>query len=301
MTIKRRTALARMALAALSVVLAVSVLADAPATGVVVEGESVPGIALGSTRAEVESTYGDPYTCSKVLEPGDQGRCRFLVDGGGAVDVSFWGADGSGPSAADDDVVTRVTWTEAVTGWTTTAGVNTALAKSDPDAVLAAYPDATVSYFASGNPSRVTAYEQGVQVEWRWVIYAGKVFVSMSIFEPRAAPTPPAPVELRTYVSSIDLAFRKDKKYRKLSAFVHVRDQTHTAAAGATVLGTWIGPDGIKIDAPDSAVTNGSGNAYFERNTRDRGTYAFVIEDVILDGHRFDLINSVTVAAIEVK
>jgi hypothetical protein len=304
MTMSWKTALAVAALSASSVVLALPVLADAPSTGVVVEGESVPGIALGSTRAEVETAYGEPYTCSKVLEPGDQGRCRFLVADGGAVDVSFWGADGSGPSAADDDVVTRISWTEQVSGWTTTAGINTAIARADREAVVAAYPNARVfrydSGFREGVPYRVIDYEQGVEIEWVWIIYAGRDFVRMSIFEPGPTPPLPPPVEQRTYVWDIDLAAAKDKKYRKLTAFVRVREETHLAAAGATVHGTWIGPGGIKNDAPDASVTSSSGNAYFELTTRDRGTFMFVVEDVILDDHRFDRANSVTAAQIKV-
>lgn len=296
-----RTASTLAALLALSVAFVLPVFADAPSTGVVVEGESVPGIALGSTRAEVETAYGEPYTCSKVLEPGDQGRCRFLVADGGAVDVSFWGADGSGPSAAADDVVTRISWTEQVSGWTTTAGINTAVARADRDAVLAAYPNARISYYESGVPYRVTDYEQGVRIEWTWIIYAGRDFVSMSIFEPGPTPPLPPPVEQRTYVWDIDLAAAKDKKFRKLTAFVRVREETHLAAKGATVFGRWIGPSGISNDAPDMAVTSLAGNAYFELITRDRGTFTFVVEDVVLEDHRFDRAASVTSDTIKVK
>ncbi|MGB7873079.1 MAG: hypothetical protein WBL25_01755 [Anaerolineales bacterium] len=41
--------------------MAVPVLADASAKGVVIEGESVPGLTLGDTRTQVVAAYGDPY------------------------------------------------------------------------------------------------------------------------------------------------------------------------------------------------------------------------------------------------
>ncbi len=44
----------------LSLLVAPVVLADAPTPGTVFEGISVPGIALGDTRAEVETANGSP-------------------------------------------------------------------------------------------------------------------------------------------------------------------------------------------------------------------------------------------------
>ena len=61
------------------------------------------------------------------------------------------------------------------------------------------------------------------------------------------------------------------------------------------------GPNGIQNDAPEMAVTTSSGNAFFELTTRDRGTWTFRVEDVVLEGHRFDRADSVTTATIKSK
>ena len=53
----------------------------APGEGVVHEGDSVPGIALGDTRAEVEASYGAPASCQSVEVAGDRGSCAFDVEG----------------------------------------------------------------------------------------------------------------------------------------------------------------------------------------------------------------------------
>jgi hypothetical protein len=123
-----------------SAVLAIHVSADAPAQGTVVEGVSVPGIALGDTRAQVEAAYGPPYYCSGVS------LCQFYVEGGGAVLMMYHSPDGGYATGSPDDFVYYIRWYQAVSGWVTTAGVNTALAYNDVDAVLAAYPNATITY-----------------------------------------------------------------------------------------------------------------------------------------------------------
>ena len=46
-----------------SLAIVIPVLGDAPAEGTVVEGVSVPGIALGYTRAQVDAAYGQPRYC----------------------------------------------------------------------------------------------------------------------------------------------------------------------------------------------------------------------------------------------
>jgi hypothetical protein len=78
----------------LSLAVSVPVLADAPAEGLVVEGQSVPGIALGFTRAEVEEAYGGPDSCQSVEVGGDFAYCSFPVHGGGQVSVRYRGSDG---------------------------------------------------------------------------------------------------------------------------------------------------------------------------------------------------------------
>ena len=70
------------------------VLADAPSAGTVHEGTSVPGITLGDTRAEVESAYGPPQSCSSVEAPSDFAFCKFDVEGGGSVWTRYRGPDG---------------------------------------------------------------------------------------------------------------------------------------------------------------------------------------------------------------
>jgi hypothetical protein len=65
---------------ALSLVLAVSVLADAPAEGLVVEGESVPGIALGFSRV---GRGGLRPTRVLPERLGGRGQCVLLIPGGG--------------------------------------------------------------------------------------------------------------------------------------------------------------------------------------------------------------------------
>ena len=58
---------------------AFSVLAAAPAEGTVIEGESVPGIALGYTRAQVGAAYGEPGGRQDVEVSGDLAFCFFPV------------------------------------------------------------------------------------------------------------------------------------------------------------------------------------------------------------------------------
>jgi hypothetical protein len=50
----------------ISLAAVIPVLALAPAEGTVVEGVSVPGIALGDTRAQVEAAYGQPKSCTDM-------------------------------------------------------------------------------------------------------------------------------------------------------------------------------------------------------------------------------------------
>ena len=130
-------------------VTALPVLAAAPADGVVVEGERVPGAALGDSREQVDASFGQPVSCQNLPyydgRQGLNGICDYEVDGGGEVTVYYYAAAGGPAQDAPDDIARHFRWPEAVSGWTTTAGVNTALAKANPDAVVAAYPDAQVN------------------------------------------------------------------------------------------------------------------------------------------------------------
>jgi len=105
------------------------VFAAVPTEGVVFEGESVPGIALGFTRAQVEAVYGEG-SCRTSQTAGDFGYCTFRVDGEGQVDVIYRGLDGGDARNSPDDVVHYIDW-YGLSGWQTTAGINTALALAD--------------------------------------------------------------------------------------------------------------------------------------------------------------------------
>lgn len=70
---------------ALDLAVVVTVLAAAPAEGVAVEGVSVPGIALGFSRAQVQAAYGQPSSCQSGSVGGDCPLFAYPVDGGGQV------------------------------------------------------------------------------------------------------------------------------------------------------------------------------------------------------------------------
>lgn len=96
----------------LSLAVMVPVLAAAPAEGTVVEGISVPGIALGDTRAEVEDSVGPCRGCNSTM-----GSCTFDVEGGGWVRVRYQGANGGDGTGSPDDVVANISWNDEVVGW----------------------------------------------------------------------------------------------------------------------------------------------------------------------------------------
>ena len=54
---------------ALSLAVAVPVFAYAPSMGTVYEGVTVPGVALGDTRAQVEAAWGEPESCQDLVLP----------------------------------------------------------------------------------------------------------------------------------------------------------------------------------------------------------------------------------------
>lgn len=277
-----------------SMLLVVPALADAPAVGTAYEGVSVPGLELGFTRVQVEAAYGQPGSCQSVTS-GDFASCSFPVSGGGQVNVRYQGADGGEAANSPDDVVYNIRWYEQVSGWTTTAGVNTALAKSDPEAVIAAYPEAQVTYNIFGSIYRVVDSQQGIEIIWSPDFYSGTVHVSMAIFAPR--PPAPQPVQ-QTHVESIDLTAAKSKGQREIRALVRVQDEQQLAAAGATVFITWTFPDGSLQSI--QAVTSSSGYAQFVLSGRlDRGTYRITVEDVALVDHIFDRSSSVLSASID--
>ena len=118
-------------------VTAIPALAAAPAVGTVVEGESVPGITLGDTRAQVEAANGSPSSCRSNNDPPTMESCSFDVVDGGWVSVFYQGPDGGDATGSDSDVVSNIHWGgEEVDGWETTAGINTKLAKYDKQAAM---------------------------------------------------------------------------------------------------------------------------------------------------------------------
>lgn len=165
-------------------------LAKAPGDGVVYEGKSVPGAALGDTRERVIKNYGDPLRCDNLyttsrLSPRSY-TCSFAVDGGGIVDIRFDHFSIS-PLPVDNDKVTFIRWSQEVVNWTTTAGINTKIALGEPKAVLTAYPDASVKYNSTGEIIQVRDAKLGIQVDWL-PNAAGQDratgLVSMAIFSP---------------------------------------------------------------------------------------------------------------------
>jgi hypothetical protein len=279
-----------------SIFLAATAWAAAPATGVVFEGDSVPGIALGDSRALVEATIGAPDFCQSTETGGDRGSCNFPVDGGGTVSVRYRGADGGNPGNSPTDVVHSIRWYEAVNGWVTTAGVSTGLAADDPDAVLDAYPDAEITYTNFGGLYSAIDYAQGIAVFWVPNFYTGQVNVNMQVYSPLP---PPPPEELTTRVTDIELTAVKHRGRRTVRALVQVRNQDELAASGATVVATWTRPDGSTLKVSDG--TSSSGYAFFELSSVPRGVYSITIDDVILEDHDFDADGSVLSDSVYAK
>ncbi|HKJ16563.1 MAG TPA: hypothetical protein VJ984_04375 [Xanthomonadales bacterium] len=270
--------------------------AAAPATGLVVEGDRVPGIALGDSRADVVAAIGAPDFCQSAETAGDRGSCNFPVEGGGAVSVRYRGVNGGNPANSPNDIVHALRWYEAVSGWQTTAGIDTALAAAEPDQVITAYPDAEVTYNMFGGLYSVVDHAQGFEVIWVPDFYTGQVHVNMAIFAPR---TPPPPVSLTTRVTDIEMSSSKRRGKRTVRALVQVRDQDGSSAAGAIVTAAWTNPDGTSATLLD--VTSMSGYAYFEVTGAKRGNHGLTIEHVDLEDHDFDTDASVLGASITVR
>jgi hypothetical protein len=269
----------------------------APAQGIVIEGVSVPGIALGYTRAQVEAAYGDPNWCQNV-NGYDQGSCQFPVEGGGQVDVLYRGANGGPANNSPDDVVFHIRWYESVPGWITTAGITTTLAAENPDAVIAAYPDAEINYSGFGGLYSVIDYQQGIQVLWVPDFYRGTTHVYMSIRYP--SDPPPPPQEHFSRVTDIDLTARKIKGKRQINAAVRVQDELNRAVPAAAVSVVWLYPDGI-TQTEATATTNSSGLAHFGIADIPRGEYTLTVENVVREYFTFDSANSILNASVNVK
>ena len=267
-----------------------------PAEGSVVEGVSVPGIALGFTRAEVLISYGEPQWCQSSGDPGNKAFCSFPVEGGGQVDVHFRGADGGNANGTSDDVVFKISWSEAVNGWVTTAGITTSLAKENPEDVITAYPDAQVTYTQFGSIYSVIDYTRGIEVLWLPDFYTGQTHISMGIFY--SSDPPPVPDKF-THVSSINLTSRKNRGKRLIQGSVKVQDELNQSVQGATVFAHWTFPDG-SVQSVEN-VTTSTGNAQFNIKDVPRGTYTLTVDDVVREGYEFDDKSSVLSKSIFIR
>lgn len=289
--------IAALAAVLLSGLTAILVRAAAPAEGTVVEGKSVPGIALGASRSDVQAIYGTPDYCQDMEVGGDQAICRFPVDDGGGVTVWYHGKDGRFAANSPSDVAYRVQWSQAVSGWTTTAGVNTALALNDRQAVADAYPNAEVTYDNNGVITRVEDPELGIQIRWTWDGYLGHWNVGMATYTP-----PPVLAEGSSiHVDFIDLSMDKIKGRRHMIAVVSVRDEAGQAVSGADVAITWLYPRRSGATQSYTDLTSTTGYAFFQIYDAIQGNWTFTVDDVALEGHPFDRQNSQLSTSIKVR
>jgi len=283
-----------------ALVTAIPALADAPAEGIVVEGHSVPGgVTLGDTRAQVEEKWGEPYICKDQVHfdgrRGIDGICEYEADGLNRVTVRYHAADGTWQSlGTPDDVLYNVWWPQSTSGWVTTAGVNTTLALNDPEAVIAAYPDAEVR--VNGDFIYYIA-SPGIAIYRNWNIYGGFTTVSMAIGKG-------VPVREQwdgySTVADIDLSDVKIKRNREITALVLVHDSQDQPAEDANVSARWHLPDGSEQSV--QAVTSGSGYATFKLSGRlDRGDYYLFIDGVELTDHIWNYTGGLRHDSITVK
>jgi len=266
--------------------LAFPVSADAPGEGVVYEGVSAPGVALGDTRAQVEAAYGPPYHCSGTT------LCQFYVEGGGAVLMMYHSSDGGYATGSPDDFVYYIRWYQAVSGWVTTAGVNTTLAFNDVDAVLAAYPNATITYPSLLSMS-IDDAALGIHILYRTSYPSGERSVSMAISFPD--PNAPPREEYAVRVTEIFLYADKHNVYAR----VHLQDNRYRYTSGASLSAHWMLPSGSQF--PVSGTTNSAGYAYFEFDKARRGTYTFTVDNVVFEDFAFDTDNSILSASIDFR
>jgi len=282
----------------LSLAAVIPVLALAPTEGTVVEGVSVPGIALGDTRAQVEAAYGQPKSCTDMAyydgRRGLDGICKFDVDGvnngGDQVTVHYFAPDGGPAQASPDDVLSSVRWSTVVSGWVTTAGVNTTLARNNPQAVIDAYPNADVTYWYGDFVREVRDPELGISVERYYDIYSGITTVNMLIFTPYT-PTPPPPSPDMIRVADIQMAGDR----HSVTARVLVLDDQDQPVKDALVEATWYYPNGDSLLV--SAETASDGFATFRVDKARRGNYYLYINNVSLDSYVYDYIHSTTLGA----
>ncbi len=299
---QRMTRMAGLAVVAV-LALGTPVLAAAPANGVVIEGVSVPGAALGDTRSEIEAAIGQPNWCQDVDVGGDQGACSFPIDGGGSVLLRFRSPDGTTASGGPGDVLYQASWgggtwwASAVVDWTTTAGVSTTLALADREAVADAYPDATVVRDGSGVIQQVEDVQLGIRITWSYDGYTHTTGVQLVIFGP-AAPKPSG--ELLMRVAVLDVTATKERGRRTVTAIVRILDERDMPVSGARVFATWTFPSG-ETETTSSHYTSAGGYETYGIVNARRGTYTFTIDDVVLGGFILDRQASVLSASVTVR
>lgn len=260
--------------------------ASVPTEGVVTEGVGVPGIALGFTRAEVITSYGPPTHCQGIYSD----FCHYDLPEGD-IFIHYSGPNGGNVTGTDEDVLHQVYWYR-LSGWVTTAGVNTDLALENPDAVIAAYPNAIVTYNQFGQILSVTDYPLGIAVDWVRTLYPlPSVQTRIRVFYPRDPPVPPEPT-----LHSSWIALRVHRN--RVEASVWVNDiHNGSGVEGAVVSATWTLPKGRTMAV--TGTTNNYGEVLFEIK-KSHGTYVFTIDDITKEGYVFDADNSVLSAQIEV-
>jgi len=291
--------IAALFIGAMGLLFTLPVLADVPEYGTVVEGQSVPGgVALGSTRANVEAAYGSPTRCQSAQTAGDAASCTWILEdyigqGGqvqSQVNTRFRGPDGGSASNDPNDVVTSVSW-HGLDGWVTTTGFNTIYALNNQDAVIALYPNGIV-FHQSLFDTHLTAYENGISVSWHTAYLSGFTSVRMSIFEPR---DPPPPREPSVNVSEISMDLYK----RQVIGEVRVLNDLNWKVRGAEVYATWTLPDGTTQAV--QGTTDSFGLVAFVVNKARKGTYTLTIDNVVVEDHPFDIEDSVLSATIVKK
>ncbi|MHC4134653.1 MAG: hypothetical protein ACYTDU_10970 [Planctomycetota bacterium] len=262
-----------------------------PLEGTVFEGESVPGVALGATRAEVYLAYGAPDRCQNLAESVAASCTWILKDHPGQgghvqsqVTTNFRGPDGGNASNSPDDVVTSISF-YGLDGWVTSAGINTRLAAADRDAVFEAYPDGEVTRHVFTTTLR--DWRKGIQVRWQTEYLNQATLVNIAIFTPREPPPPPPEREPAVLVSELNLTTVK----RTVIGQVRVLNDLNWKARGAEVHATWTLPDGSTRAV--LGTTDSFGLVEFVLKKARRGTYTFTIDDLVLDGHAFDADSSV--------
>ncbi|MEZ4769427.1 MAG: hypothetical protein R2844_13495 [Caldilineales bacterium] len=164
--------------------LAGAALADVPVKGTVFEGQGVPGADLGAPREKVETVYGAPANCVSATIAGGPVTCTYLAGRDGVVFVTYTSYIEPSPAAEEVQmVVTQVSW-RGLNGWHTTRGINTLIARFDPDQAVKAYPNAMVTYSEDGEIRRILSTELGLDIRRQIGIGADRPTVTMTIFKP---------------------------------------------------------------------------------------------------------------------